>query len=92
MKAITMLLLETPSSQIECIGHDPDTGTLAVRFHAKQGARPLYHYAGVPPQVFADFRTSPSPGSYLAKVIKPTYPATKVDEASGTEQIHDQTT
>lgn len=33
------------SSQIESIGHDAATSTLAVKF--KQGAGSIYHYSGV---------------------------------------------
>lgn len=55
------------SSQIEAIGHDSDTETLAIRF--KGGA--VYNYSNVDAAVFANLRDAESVSSYFGKFIKP---------------------
>lgn len=76
------------SSQIEAIGHDAETQTLAIRFKSKSAARgSLYHYANVPAEEFAAFRDAASIGSYFYKHIKAfplKYPYTKIVEESAT--------
>ena len=57
------------SSQIETIGHDPDTVTMAVKF--KSGA--VYHYSGVDAAIFANMCEAESVSEYFNKYIKP-YP------------------
>lgn len=60
------------SSQIHSIGHDAETGTLAVRFKGKDGApTSLYHYSNVTAEDFAAFRGAESIGSHFYKHIKP---------------------
>lgn len=61
------------SSHIHSIGHDPETGTLAVRF--QRGG--TYHHEGVPPEVYDDFHACVSPGSFYRENIKDQYPCTK---------------
>jgi hypothetical protein len=80
---ITMDSIE--SSQIDAIGYDAETQTLAIQFKAK-GAAPgsLYHYANVTPDDFAAFRDAESIGSHFYKHIKPfkdKYPYVKVESA-----------
>lgn len=62
------------SSQIDSYGYDADTATLAVKFN--NGG--TYHYADVPPDVFAEMEQAPSVGSFLHSQIKGTYSYTKI--------------
>jgi len=77
---------EVESSQIHSIGHNADTGTLAIRFRDRRTNLPtwLYHYSNVPVADFEAFRDAESKGSYFGKHIKPydkKYPYVKVDAA-----------
>lgn len=63
------------SSHIHSIGHDPETNTLAIKFH-KGGA--TYHYPGVEASVFNEFHSHESPGSFFHTRIKSQYTAKKV--------------
>lgn len=68
---------DVTSSQIEAVGYDNATRTLAIRF--KGGA--LYHYDGCEPETFEAFRGAESVGSYFYKHIKPNadkYPYRKI--------------
>lgn len=68
---------DVKSSQIEAVGYDATTRTLAVRF--KGGA--LYHYDGCEPETFEAFSKAESVGSYFYKHIKPhadKYPYRKI--------------
>jgi hypothetical protein len=68
------------SSQIDGIGYDALTQTLAVRFTAKVGPGALYHYTNVPPGVFEALRTADSVGAYHAANIKWKYQYQKIEE------------
>lgn len=72
------------SSTIAEVGYDPDSQTLAVRFHAsgdaKAGSGPLYHYAGVPEETYNAMRAAPSLGKFHAASIKGTFDQSKIDE------------
>lgn len=77
---------EVESSQIHSIGHNADTGTLAIRFRDRRTNLPtsLYHYSNVPVADFEAFRDAESKGSHFGKHIKPydkKYPYVKVDAA-----------
>ena len=79
---ITMTPVE--SSQLEAIGHDPATNTLAIRFKSR-GDRPgsLYHYQNFTAKDFEDFQKAESKGSHFIRSIKPyadTFPYTRVNE------------
>ena len=54
------------SSTISEIGHDPDTGTLEVKFH--NGG--VYQYAGVDADKHAALMQAPSAGKFLHANIK----------------------
>lgn len=54
------------SSNVEAIGHDPDTNTLHVRFKGGD----LYHYHDVDAEKFAALKAAPSVGSHLHQHIK----------------------
>lgn len=59
------------SSQLDGIGHDPLTNTLAIQFKAKnQTSATVYHYANVDVAMFHALKAAESPGSHFAKTIK----------------------
>lgn len=62
------------SSQIETMGYDAETKTLAVKF--KSGGE--YHYTGVPPEKFEELRSAKSKGKFLHAKVKPFHPAKRV--------------
>jgi hypothetical protein len=72
------------SSQIEAIGHDPETNTLAIRFKDYRGGRgALYHYANVTTEDFEVFRGAESIGRHFKTVIKAdpeAFPYTRIFE------------
>lgn len=73
----TIPLTQVSSSQIEAIGYDAATRTLAVQF--RKGA--VYHYDNVPPDIYKSFSTADSLGKYFGANIKAhpaLYPFTKV--------------
>lgn len=57
------------SSQVAAVGYSPERKTLAVTFI--HGARAIYHYEQVEPQVHADFISAASIGKYFGQHIKP---------------------
>lgn len=61
------------SSQIEGIGYNPLTQTLAIKF--KRGG--VYHYSGFPPAEWARFKGAESIGSHFYRNIKGKYDYTK---------------
>lgn len=68
------------SSQIEAIGHDPQTNTLAIRF-ARGGS--LYHYRNFSVEQFKELSEAESVGSFFYKRIKAdpeSFPYTRIDE------------
>jgi hypothetical protein len=66
-----MKSFDTPrSSNIVRVSHD---GQATLRVSFKNGTE--YDYTGVPESVFEEMRQAPSAGSFLARVIKPKYPA-----------------
>jgi hypothetical protein len=78
------------SSQIDAIGYDAETQTLAIQFKAK-GAAPgsLYHYSNVDAALFAEFSSAESIGSFFYKNIKPfkdKYPYARIETAPTEEQ------
>ena len=90
MPPITMTPVQ--SSQIHSIGHDPETGTMQVRFLAGRGEQrgpgALYQYTGVSAEDFAAFDKAESKGSYFGKVFKPAadrFPFNRVDESKKDE-------
>lgn len=60
------------SSQINAIGHDPETNTLAIQFKSFRGdVLSTYHYANFSEEKFAEFKGAESIGRYFGKHIKP---------------------
>lgn len=81
----TIALTPVESSQLEAIGYDADSQTLAIRFHGK-GGKPggLYHYANFSETDQAALRDAESKGSYFIRNIKPhpdRYPCCRIIEA-----------
>lgn len=62
------------SSQVKAFGHDPATNTLAVEFNSGG----LYHYAGVPAEVFEEMKKAESVGRFLGQSIKGKFEFSKV--------------
>jgi len=60
------------SSQINAIGFDAATGTLAIQFVA-HGDKPgsVYHYDNFTSELFAEFKGAESIGSHFYKHVKP---------------------
>lgn len=81
--APSITLEKVESSQIDSIGHDPATNTLAIRFKSKSRPGSLYHYDNFTAEDFAAFSEAESIGSHFGKHIKPydkKYPYRKIDE------------
>jgi len=79
--AITMDSVQ--SSQIEKIGHDPETNTLSIQFKAKVGRGSIYHYQNFTQDEFAAFKNAESIGSHFKQHIKPftdKYPYEKIED------------
>jgi|LakMenE18May11ns_1017448.scaffolds.fasta_scaffold9947943_3 hypothetical protein len=81
---ITMDSVE--SSQIDAIGYDPESQTLAIQFKSKSD-KPgsVYHYSNFTPDDFAALKGAESIGSYFYKHIKPfpdKFPYTRIESAN----------
>ena len=61
-------LYPVESSQVNAIGHDEATQTLAVQF--KHGAGAIYHYPGVSRETFEAFKGAESIGKYFGQHLK----------------------
>lgn len=62
-------MIPVTSSNIEAVGHDVGTLTMAVRFANGK----TYHYPGVTREAFESFVGAKSIGSYFATNIRPNY-------------------
>jgi len=72
-------MIPVESSNLEAIGHDPDSNTLHVQF--RNGS--LYAYHGVPVDVFEDMMIADSKGGFLSREIKGVYEYERVDQDAG---------
>ena len=72
------------SSQLDSIGNDPETQTLAIRFKGKgDAAAPLHHYANVTAEDYAALAGAESVGKHFHAAIKSRsdlHPSVKVSE------------
>lgn len=77
-------MIECESSQIAAFGYDATSQTLAVRFPGR-GVKPgdVYHYAGVPAEVFADMQAAESKGKFFGSHIRGRFDYTKQAGADG---------
>lgn len=62
------------STEIAIVGYDRGKGTLEVAF--RNGS--VYHYEGVPAEIYQEFMAAPSIGTYFGDKIRNTYPYTKI--------------
>lgn len=77
-----MEMKEVKSTQIHSLGFDPATGTLAIRFHGKNGPGGLYHYSNFTPEQFKAFSECESKGKYFGANVRGNkdYPYKRIDE------------
>ncbi len=61
-------LEEVESSQLAAVGYDAPSQTLAIRF--KHGAGAIYHYPGVSPELYQEFRAAESLGRFFGQRLK----------------------
>lgn len=81
MTTATIKMQPCASSRIAEYGYDEASRTLAVRFQAKAGPGSLYHYADVPPDVFAALCKSESKGKFVGSaIVKGGFAYTKIVE------------
>lgn len=62
-----IVLTPVDSSQIEAVGYDETTKTLAIKF--KHGGS-VYHYDNVAPELYTDLCAAESKGAFFGKRIK----------------------
>lgn len=83
-------LQDVESSQINAVGYDPETQTLAIQFKGWKGELgATYHYANVTPEDFAAFQGAESLGRHFGRHIKPfpeKFPYTKVADKPSAQQ------
>ena len=83
---MTITMHAVDSSQIDSIGHDAETNTLAVRFKNFKGEPgSLYHYANFTREAFLAFQNAESIGKHFGAYIKnatEAHPFTKQDRAA----------
>jgi hypothetical protein len=68
---IQIALDSVESSQLNAIGYDAETQTLAIQFKSKTGVGSTYQYSNFTPEDFAAFKGAESIGSHFYKHIKP---------------------
>jgi hypothetical protein len=74
------------AADIHSIGHDPATGTLAIRFKDRKTGNPaaLYHYANVDAVMHQDLVSAASIDAFFRENIRPAvkaFPYRKVEQA-----------
>ncbi len=79
----TFEMIEVVSSQVKSIGHHLESNTLAIQFPDKKDGSTgnLYHYENVTAELFDQFKSAESIGSFFIKNIKSRadlYPYTKI--------------
>lgn len=88
---LSIKLQTIKSSQLDGIGHDAATNTLAVQFKPNKTAAaegkpgPVYHYANVTAEDFEAMSGAESIGSHFYRTIKPAadkHPFTRIPETS----------
>lgn len=62
------------SRDIAIVGYESETGTLEIAF--RSGG--VYHYSGVPAEVYQILMFAPSQGTYFEEAIKHQYPYKKI--------------
>jgi hypothetical protein len=80
-------LVPVDSSQVDRVGYDAESKTLAVQF--KHGAKAIYHYPNVEPETHAAFMAAESKGVFFREHIK-ALPFEKFAAEPEAEQSADQ--
>lgn len=80
---MNIALKPVESSQIAAIGYDAESKTLAIRFNSGQK---IYHYAGVPQEVFDGFSTG-SAGKHFSSAVRGKFTHTIVNHEPSTKEI-----
>lgn len=90
MTTTRIALHDVESSQINAIGQDPETNTLAIQFKGWKGEiGATYHYANFTAEDFAAFKAAESLGRHFGRQIKPftdKYPFTKVADKPAADE------
>lgn len=82
-------LTNVSSSQLDSIGHDAETNTLAIQFKSKAGPGSIYHYSNFTAEKFAEFKAAESIGKYFGAHIKNAeeeHPWVKIDAPVTSEE------
>jgi hypothetical protein len=79
-----MQRIPVQSSQIQEIGYDPEKSVLEVQF--KRGLT-VYHYAGVPPEVYEDLMHSESIGKFFNANVRDKFAYTKLTQQETPESV-----
>lgn len=66
--------IATQSRDIAIIGYDKKAATLEITF--RSGG--VYHYTGVPEEVYQKLMSAPSQGTFFSETIKHHYPYKKI--------------
>lgn len=73
-----MEMQKVESSNIEAIGYDIDNQTLNIDFKGTG----IYNYSNFPKELFDEFASSTSKGSFFHRKIRSQYHANKVQEST----------
>lgn len=67
-------MIDVESSNINAVGYDPDSRTLAIRFWKGRGDSKTigdtYHYPGVPQDIYDALKDADSVGKYFHRHIR----------------------
>ncbi len=67
---MNITMQDVESSQIQSVGYDAASQTLAIRFNTAKGFSE-YHYANVPQEIYDGLMRAESHGRYFGQNIKP---------------------
>lgn len=70
------------SRSVRSVGYDADTATLEIEFLT----RVVYRYFMVPARVHRELRDAPSVGTFVNKVLKPSYACVRVAEGGAEDE------
>ena len=70
------------SQSVRSVGYDADVATLEIEF--RTGV--VYRYFMVPARVYRQLREAPSVGTFVNKVIKPSFACERLDHDRASEE------